>query len=120
MHCTLLSAATYEAQILCQTVEQRELADAEIRIHRQFEHPNLMPVLDWAFYDVTNQGTAAFMLLPYISGGTLRSFLDAVLPFGKRLSEHDILIMFQGVCRGVAQLHQAQLCHSDIKAGMAM
>jgi eukaryotic-like serine/threonine-protein kinase len=86
-------------------------------MHRQFEHPNLMPVLDWAFYDVTNQGTAAFMLLPYISGGTLRSFLDAVLLSGKRLAEHDVLVMFQGVCRGVAQLHAAQLCHSDIKAG---
>src|SRR5688500_11063607 len=94
-------------QMLCQRVEQCELADAEIRMHRQFEHPNLMPVLDWGFYDVTNQGTAAFMLLPYISGGTLRSFLDAVLVSGKRLSEHDILVMFQGVCRGVAQLHQA-------------
>lgn len=45
--------------------EQRELALAEMRSHREFSHPNLMPLKDWAFVRVP-QGEAAFLLFPFM------------------------------------------------------
>lgn len=48
-----------------QVDEQRELALAEIRSHREFSHPNLMPLRDWAFVRVP-QGEAAFLLFPFM------------------------------------------------------
>lgn len=47
--------------------EQRELAWAEIKAHREFSHPNLMPLRDWTFLGVP-QGEAAFMLFPFMDG----------------------------------------------------
>lgn len=48
-----------------QVDEQRELAVSEMRSHREFSHPNLMPLKDWAFVRVP-QGEAAFLLFPYM------------------------------------------------------
>ena len=51
--------------LFVQVDEQRELALAEMRSHREFSHPNLMPLLDWAFVGVP-QGEAAFLLFPFM------------------------------------------------------
>lgn len=53
-----------------QVEEQRELAVAEMRSHREFSHPNLMPLLDCAVVGVP-QGEAAFMLLPFMDSECL-------------------------------------------------
>lgn len=50
---------------MLQVDEQRELALAEMRSHREFSHPNLMPLLDCAFVGVS-QGEAAFFLFPFM------------------------------------------------------
>lgn len=56
--------------IALQVDEQRELAVAEMRSHREFSHPNLMPLLDCAIVGVP-QGEAAFMLLPFMDSECL-------------------------------------------------
>ncbi|CAM9828863.1 unnamed protein product, partial [Sphacelaria rigidula] len=91
-------------KILCQVDEQRELALAEMRSHREFSHPNLMPLLDCAFVGVS-QGEAAFMLFPFMEG-SLRNLIDQrVLGGGPPLGEVEALVIFAGVCRGVKALH---------------
>lgn len=61
--------------------EQRDLAWAEIRSHREFSHPNLMPLLDCAFLGVP-QGEAAFMLFPFMDGESLNTTLPVQHKFG--------------------------------------
>ncbi|CAN0162027.1 unnamed protein product, partial [Laminaria digitata] len=92
-------------KILCQVDEQRELALAEMRSHREFSHPNLMPLLDWAFVGVP-QGEAAFLLFPFMER-SLRDVIDTrLLGGGPPLGEVEALVIFAAVCRGVAALHQ--------------
>lgn len=50
---------------MVQVDEQRELALAEMRVHREMSHPNLMPLFDSAMVMVP-QGEAAFMLFPFM------------------------------------------------------
>ncbi|CAM9204260.1 unnamed protein product, partial [Ascophyllum nodosum] len=103
-------------KILCQVDEQRELALAEMRAHREFTHPNLMPLLDCSIVSVP-QGEAAFMLFPFMDR-SLRVLIDArVLGEGPPILEVEALALFIGVCRGVSALHQHQpsWAHRDIK-----
>eukprot|EP00904_Undaria_pinnatifida_P004437 jgi/Undpi1/13995/HiC_scaffold_9.g03646.m1 len=103
-------------KILCQVDEQRELALAEMRSHREFSHPNLMPLLDWAFVGVP-QGEAAFLLFPFMER-SLRDVIDTrLLGGGPPLGEVEALVIFAGVCRGVVALHQhtPSWAHRDIK-----
>jgi serine/threonine kinase 16 len=99
-------------------MEQKDLAEAEIRMHRAFSHPNLMPIFDWCFKEAGVQGSAAYMLFPYMEGGTLREYINRRTLSGQ-ITERDVLRIFQGVCRGVHKLHSATppLAHRDIKAG---
>ncbi|KAG5184925.1 Serine/threonine protein kinase/TGF-beta stimulated factor [Tribonema minus] len=108
-------------KVLCQTMEQKDLAEAEIRRHRAFNHPNLMPILDWGFREAGSLGSAAYMLFPYMAGGTLRDLINRRTLTGL-ISEQEVLVIFQGVCRGVHELHSARppLAHRDIKADNVM
>ncbi|CAM9506164.1 unnamed protein product, partial [Ectocarpus sp. 6 AP-2014] len=92
-------------KVLCQVDEQRELAVSEMRSHREFSHPNLMPLKDWAFVRVP-QGEAAFLLFPFMDR-SLRDVIDTrLLGGGPPLGEVEALVIFAGVCRGVEALHK--------------
>lgn len=62
---SLIYVTNYPRAVGRQVDEQRELALAEMRSHREFSHPNLMPLRDWALVRVP-QGEAAFLLFPFM------------------------------------------------------
>ncbi|CAN0168768.1 unnamed protein product, partial [Discosporangium mesarthrocarpum] len=91
-------------KILCQVEEQREQALAEMRAHREFSHPNTMPLLDWALV-VVEQGDAAYLLFPFMEV-SLRELLNRrVMGPGPPIGEVEALRIFAGICRGVRALH---------------
>ncbi|CAM9754802.1 unnamed protein product [Choristocarpus tenellus] len=85
-----------------------------MRAHREFTHPNLMPLLDWALFVVEN-GDAAFLLFPLMEGTYLLN--RRVLGGGPPMEEPEILGLFAGICKGVGALHNhsPSWAHRDIK-----
>lgn len=119
-------------KILCQTREQLEAAKREILYHREFRHPNLLPLLDAAILQEPQQGATAihaYLLFPFCTGGSLRDALNHRLgldigtprtgstPVPNPWPERQLLRLFRGVVLGVRELHQHKpaLAHRDIK-----
>jgi serine/threonine protein kinase len=130
-------------KMLCQTREQLEAAKREILYHREFRHPNLLPLLDSAVHTQQQQlqelqpaqGIAvrhtAYLLFPYCKGGSLRDHLNrrlcldigtpragAGVAMGPEPWPEAVLLrLFRGVLLGVRELHQHKppLAHRDIK-----
>ncbi len=58
-------------KVLIQTDEQVELVKQEIHVSSLFDHPNLLPLLDYAIITVKVPGelhTLGFMILPQFCG----------------------------------------------------
>lgn len=52
-------------------------AQGEIRYHRQFHHPNLLPLVDSAIQHDNNKGiTTVYLLFPFMAGGSLRDVIN--------------------------------------------
>lgn len=125
-------------KMLCQTREQLEAAKRETLYHREFRHPNLLPLLDAAVAQQHPQGATgtvihAYLLFPFCAGGSLRDALNRRLgldvgtprtgqqqpPVPNPWPEAQLLRLFHGVLLGVRELHQHKpaLAHRDIKVG---
>ena len=118
-------------RMLCQTREQLEAAKREILYHREFRHPNLLPLLDAAvLQQPQHQGAHAYLLFPFCAGGSLRDALNRRLgldigtprsggstPVPDPWPQRQLLRLFRGVLLGVRELHQHKppLAHRDIK-----
>lgn len=64
---------------------QREAAKKEIYYHRSFRHPNLLPLVDAAMVEDSKHGTVAYILLPYLPGGSLRDHINRRILAGTAL-----------------------------------
>ena len=70
-------------------------------------HPNLAPIAG-----VAEQGTAARVIRPYISGQTLAERMR-----GTPVSPDEALRIAADVCAGLAALHRAGIVHRDVTPG---
>ena len=101
--------------------DQDGLQDAlwEVGVHKAFDHPGLLPLLDYVVLDAARgkEGKEVLLLLPYIAGGTLQDYLDALAVAGSRMPEEEIWDIFTAVCVAVRELHthDPQWAHRDIK-----
>eukprot|EP00644_Phytophthora_capsici_P004447 jgi/Phyca11/565693/estExt2_Genewise1.C_PHYCAscaffold_190005 len=104
-------------KVLCQTEEQVQLAKAEIKAHKAFAHPNIMPLSDYAVVSTGPETFEYYLLFPFMENGTLRAMIDTAISQDVRIPEGQILDMFLQVCRAVAELHSKSppLAHRDIK-----
>jgi len=117
-------------KVLCQVEEQREMVEKEMRIHLEFRHPNLMPLLDWGWAPGPH-GASEYccMLLPYMEVGSLRNLIDRRIGFGEYLGqgtgglpEQEIMTLFWGICKGLEALHSHKpaWAHRDLKPDNVM
>jgi hypothetical protein len=77
---------------------------AEARAMAALSHPNVLPI-----YEVGLDGTAPFLVMEYVVGGSLRAFLA---------EPHDvaaIAAMFAQAARGLAAAHGVGIVHRDFK-----
>jgi serine/threonine protein kinase len=72
------------------------------------DHVNIMPV-----YEYGEQGEVAYIVMPYITGGTLRERLIAkpILP------AHEVLQTVEQAAAGLDSAHSVGIVHRDLKPG---
>ena len=85
---------------------KRFLREAEII--GQFEHPNIVNVLDAG--EVADQGYL-FLAMELLRGKPFSAHLSG----GRRLPPRDVLPILIGVCNGLEAAHQVGLVHRDVK-----
>lgn len=78
----------------------------EARVLAQLDHPNILPV-----YDYGEQGEMAFLVVPYMAGGTLKE----VLQKRKALPPSEAIQMISQVLPALQYAHERNLIHRDIK-----
>ncbi|MBK9179221.1 MAG: protein kinase [Acidimicrobiales bacterium] len=79
---------------------------AEARAAAALSHPNVLAVYDWGDDDGT-----PYLVMEYLSGGSLRTLLDR----GLRLSPSQALEVGLQVARGLDYAHRRGFVHRDIK-----
>jgi eukaryotic-like serine/threonine-protein kinase len=80
----------------------------EARVLAQLDHPNILPVYDYGELD-----GLAYLVTPYIAGGTLKDLLKA----RKVLSPVETLRLAAPILNALQYAHQHGLIHRDIKPG---
>jgi serine/threonine protein kinase len=98
-------------KILCQTDEQMQAAKQEIQTHKAFDHPNIMPLADYAVVTVDGSTHEYYLLFPFMEvrlpddkvlvimvanecadrpveqNGTLREMIDVTLRYSTNRSQ---------------------------------
>ncbi|XP_035757016.1 serine/threonine-protein kinase 16 [Egretta garzetta] len=101
-------------RILCHDKEDRQAALHEVEMHGLFDHPNILRL---EAHCMVEKGTKheAWLLLPYVKGGTLWSEVEALRKKGTFMPEQRILLIFHGICRGLQAIHSKGYAHRDLK-----
>lgn len=82
--------------------------EREAQVLAQLDHPNILPV-----YDFGQQSGVAYLITPYISGGSLRELLHAR---GTLTVPETVRLMSQ-ILNALQYAHDRGLVHRDIKPG---
>ncbi|XP_025933767.1 serine/threonine-protein kinase 16 [Apteryx rowi] len=101
-------------RILCHDKEDRRAALHEAEMHGLFEHPNILRL---EAHCLVEKGAKheAWLLLPYVQGGTLWSEVEALRDRGASMPERRILRILHGICRGLQAIHGKGYAHRDLK-----
>lgn len=73
-------------------------------------HPNVVRVLNFFSANET-----VYMVMAYESGHALQEHIARCVSKGNRLSEQFVRQVFNGVCRGLREVHANKLLHLDLK-----
>lgn len=83
---------------------------AEAQVASSLNHPNVNAVYDWGIDDFDGI-SRPYLVLEYLSGGSLRDILDR----GRLLSPSQALVVGLDACRGLDYIHRRGIIHRDIK-----
>ncbi|KAL2087978.1 hypothetical protein ACEWY4_016806 [Coilia grayii] len=101
-------------RILCHDREGRQEAQTEVEMHRLFEHPNVLRLTAHAFMERGGK-TEAWLLLPYVSKGSLWSAMEKLRDKGSSMPESRIIHLLKGICEGLKAIHERGYAHRDLK-----
>lgn len=79
---------------------------SEAKSAASLNHPNIMRVFDWG-----ESGSTPYLVLEYLSGGSLREFLNT----GEQLNQEQAATLMLQVAQGLAYAHGRGYVHRDIK-----
>jgi serine/threonine-protein kinase len=82
----------------------------EARAMATISHPNLVPIYDVGWAD-EQAGTAPFLVMELVSGGTLAEWLAAEGP----LDPPTVVALVEGLASALDALHRAGIVHRDVK-----
>ncbi|NXE89007.1 STK16 kinase, partial [Menura novaehollandiae] len=101
-------------RILCHDKEDRQAALHEVEMHGLFDHPNILRLVAHCMVE-KGAKHEAWLLLPYVKGGTLWREVEALREKGTFMPEQRILLIFHGICRGLQAIHSKGYAHRDLK-----
>ncbi|NWX17907.1 STK16 kinase, partial [Aegotheles bennettii] len=101
-------------RILCHDKEDRQAALHEVEMHGLFDHPNILRLVAHCMVE-KGAKHEAWLLLPYVKGGTLWSEVQALREKGTFMPEQRILLILHGICRGLQAIHSKGYAHRDLK-----
>ncbi|XP_062865869.1 serine/threonine-protein kinase 16 [Trichomycterus rosablanca] len=101
-------------RILCHDAEATKEAQTEVENHRLFNHPNVLSLTGSSFVERGGK-TEAWILLPYVSKGSLWSVLERLRDKGGSMPEGRVLHVFRGICEGLKAVHDGGYAHRDLK-----
>ncbi|KFO09120.1 Serine/threonine-protein kinase 16, partial [Balearica regulorum gibbericeps] len=101
-------------RILCHDKEDRQAALHEVEMHSLFDHPNILRLVAHCMVE-KGAKHEAWLLLPYVKGGTLWSEVEALRGKGTFMPEQRILLILHGICRGLQAIHSKGYAHRDLK-----
>ena len=104
---TPLAVKLYKSRVL-EDKAQRDRIRQEFRVGSQIVHPNLVRIFN--FNDGSN-GTPAFVVMEYVDGVSLLTWIKMFEPLPGRL----VLHIFQQLVDAVTKLHENNIIHRDIK-----
>ena len=87
--------------------EEIEIIQREINVMSQISNPYVVQ-----YYTSQIKGSTLWIVMEYMSGGSLKELLDAVGPF----PEEAIATVMKALCRGLDYVHKSRKVHRDIKA----
>jgi len=87
----------------------------EARFVASLHHPNIIQIHDFQLTDERGSGTAAYMVMDYIEGGTMADYIRETSRKGFFPPAADIVYLFTDVSLALDYAHQKGMIHRDIK-----
>jgi eukaryotic-like serine/threonine-protein kinase len=87
----------------------------EAQFVASLHHPNIVQIHDFQLTDERGSGTAAYMVMDYIEGGTLAGYISETSRKSRFPGATDILHLFTSVSLALDYAHQKGMIHRDIK-----
>src|SRR2546430_12182501 len=87
----------------------------EAQFVASLHHPNIIQIHDFQLTDELGSGTAAYMVMDYIEGGTLAGYISGTSRKGHFPGATDIVNLFTSVSLALDYAHRQGMIHRDIK-----
>jgi len=87
----------------------------EAQFIASLHHPNIIQIHDFQLTDERGSGTAAYMVMDYIEGGTLAGYISGTSRKGRFPESPDIVHLFTSVSLALDYAHRKGMIHRDIK-----
>ncbi len=87
----------------------------EAQFIASLHHPNIIQIHDFQLTDERGSGTAAYMVMDYIEGGTLAGYISGSSRKGRFPGASDIVYLFTSVSLALDYAHHQGMIHRDIK-----
>ncbi len=87
----------------------------EAQFIASLHHPNIIQIHDFQLTDERGSGTAAYMVMDYIAGGTLANYISATSRKGRFPGASELVRLFTSVSLALDYAHERGMIHRDIK-----
>jgi eukaryotic-like serine/threonine-protein kinase len=87
----------------------------EAQFVASLQHPNIVQIHDFQLTDMQGPGTAAYMVMDYVEGGTLADYIRVTSRKGLFPPAADIVYLFTAISLALDYAHQKGMVHRDIK-----
>ena len=87
----------------------------EAQFVASLHHPNIVQIHDFQLTDERGSGTAAYMVMDYVEGGTLAGFISGTSRKGRFPGAIDVVYLFTSVSLALDYAHRQGMIHRDIK-----
>lgn len=101
---------------LVEETDFKERFDREGKLIASLQHANIVGIYDFD-QQTTATGTLHFMVMPYITGPTLKARLQDLRQRDELLANNAIVRIIEGIARALDYAHAKDMIHRDIKPG---